>query len=204
MKVMKEKEKLNSIWNDFVSLEGSDENGDPRSRVSLVLRHIDPAPSMSSIGLSGTLTKHLSPLAIGSGARCMCSAAATTSASAWDAPPQPEVQSLRGQKWDHCCWMTSLSDIDCLMCLTQIVDLQKLILSHNQISALDEALGNLSSLTILDVSHNLLTRLPNTLGRYFTCILVLLVCHDVSVSPSEIILSYTAESKSLHHLCWTL
>jgi hypothetical protein len=83
--------------------------------------------------------------------------------------------------------MTSLSDVDCLMCLTQIVDLQKLILSHNQISALDEALGGLSSLTLLDVSHNVLTRLPNTLGRYFTCIFHLLVWHNVSVSPLAMI-----------------
>lgn len=83
--------------------------------------------------------------------------------------------------------MTSLSDVDCPLCLTQIVDLQKLILSHNQISALDEALGGLSSLTLLDVSHNLLTRLPNMLGRYFTCVLDFLVCDDVSIYPSEMI-----------------
>lgn len=48
----------------------------------------------------------------------------------------------------------------------QAVDLQKLILAHNSIVSLKEDLRNLSSLSILNVSHNELSQLPAAIGEY--------------------------------------
>lgn len=55
--------------------------------------------------------------------------------------------------------------ISCSCCFPQVVDLQKLTLSHNVISVLDEKLGSLVTLTLLDLSHNQLRSLPATVGR---------------------------------------
>ncbi|XP_021754857.1 plant intracellular Ras-group-related LRR protein 6-like isoform X2 [Chenopodium quinoa] len=46
----------------------------------------------------------------------------------------------------------------------EIVDLQKLILAHNNIEVLKEDLRNLPLLTVLNVSHNRLTQLPAAIG----------------------------------------
>ncbi|XP_057528484.1 plant intracellular Ras-group-related LRR protein 6 isoform X1 [Amaranthus tricolor] len=47
----------------------------------------------------------------------------------------------------------------------EIVDLQKLILAHNNIEVLREDLKNLPLLTVLNVSHNKLTELPAAIGE---------------------------------------
>ncbi|XP_056683455.1 plant intracellular Ras-group-related LRR protein 6 isoform X2 [Spinacia oleracea] len=46
----------------------------------------------------------------------------------------------------------------------EIVDLQKLILAHNNIEVLKEDLKNLPLLTVLNISHNKLTQLPAAIG----------------------------------------
>ncbi len=48
---------------------------------------------------------------------------------------------------------------------SQVVELQRLDLSHNKISALSDQLGSLGSLTLLNVSHNQLKLLPPVLGK---------------------------------------
>ncbi|MCO5581141.1 hypothetical protein L7F22_035018 [Adiantum nelumboides] len=57
----------------------------------------------------------------------------------------------------------------------EVVELQKLLLAHNNITVLANELGNLQSLTVLNVSHNQLTSLPSSIGR-----LTLLKSLDVS------------------------
>ena len=47
----------------------------------------------------------------------------------------------------------------------QAVELQKLILAHNNIQLLSEELRNLSSLAVLNVSHNKLSELPAAIGE---------------------------------------
>lgn len=47
----------------------------------------------------------------------------------------------------------------------EAVELQKLILAHNNIEVLREDLRNLAQLTILNVSHNKLTELPSAFGE---------------------------------------
>lgn len=47
----------------------------------------------------------------------------------------------------------------------EAVDLQKLILAHNNIEVLKEDLKNLPALTVLNVSHNKLTQLPAAIGE---------------------------------------
>ncbi|XP_054815710.1 plant intracellular Ras-group-related LRR protein 6 isoform X1 [Prosopis cineraria] len=47
----------------------------------------------------------------------------------------------------------------------EAVDLQKLILAHNDIDSLKEDLRNLPSLTVLNVSHNRLSELPAAIGE---------------------------------------
>lgn len=48
----------------------------------------------------------------------------------------------------------------------QAVELQKLILAHNDIETLKEDLRNLPLLSVLNVSHNKLTCLPAAIGEY--------------------------------------
>lgn len=48
----------------------------------------------------------------------------------------------------------------------QAVELQKLILAHNNIETLKEDLRNLPQLTVLNVSHNKLSHLPTAIGEY--------------------------------------
>lgn len=48
----------------------------------------------------------------------------------------------------------------------QAVDLQKLILAHNNIEKLKEDLRNLPLLTVLNVSHNKLSELPAAIGEW--------------------------------------
>lgn len=45
------------------------------------------------------------------------------------------------------------------------MELQKLILAHNDIEVLKEDLRNLAQLTVLNVSHNKLTVLPSAIGE---------------------------------------
>lgn len=47
----------------------------------------------------------------------------------------------------------------------EVVDLQKLILAHNNIEVLKDDLKNLPLLTVLNVSHNKLTELPAAIGE---------------------------------------
>lgn len=47
----------------------------------------------------------------------------------------------------------------------QAVDLQKLILAHNDIAVLREDLKNLACLVVLNVSHNNLSQLPAAIGE---------------------------------------
>ena len=55
--------------------------------------------------------------------------------------------------------------IGVVVCL-QTVELQKLILAHNDIELLKEDLRNLTSLVVLNLSHNKLTQLPAAIGEY--------------------------------------
>jgi Leucine-rich repeat (LRR) protein len=48
----------------------------------------------------------------------------------------------------------------------QGVDLQKLILAHNNLEVLREDLRNLSSLVVLNISHNQISSLPAAIGEY--------------------------------------
>lgn len=47
----------------------------------------------------------------------------------------------------------------------QAMELQKLILAHNDIESLKEDLRNLPQLTVLNVSHNKLSELPAAIGE---------------------------------------
>lgn len=47
----------------------------------------------------------------------------------------------------------------------QAVELQKLILAHNNIEVLKEDLKNLSLLSVLNISHNKLSHLPASIGE---------------------------------------
>lgn len=49
--------------------------------------------------------------------------------------------------------------------ILQAVDLQKLILAHNDIEVLREDLKNLACLVVLNVSHNKLSELPAAIGE---------------------------------------
>lgn len=53
-----------------------------------------------------------------------------------------------------------------IMASLQAVELQKLILAHNEIELLKEDLRNLTSLVVLNLSHNNLTHLPASIGEY--------------------------------------
>jgi Leucine-rich repeat (LRR) protein len=48
----------------------------------------------------------------------------------------------------------------------QAVELQKLILAHNSIESLKEDLRNLPQLTVLNVTHNRLSKLPAAIGEW--------------------------------------
>lgn len=50
--------------------------------------------------------------------------------------------------------------------ILQAVELQKLILAHNEIESLREDLRNLPLLSVLNVSHNKLSSLPAAIGEY--------------------------------------
>jgi len=50
------------------------------------------------------------------------------------------------------------------------VDLQKLILAHNNLEVLREDLTNLSSLVVLNISHNKISSLPAAIGEFAPCI----------------------------------
>lgn len=50
--------------------------------------------------------------------------------------------------------------------ILQAVELQKLILAHNNIEVLKEDLRNLSLLSVLNISHNKLSSLPAAIGEY--------------------------------------
>lgn len=52
------------------------------------------------------------------------------------------------------------------LCIMQAVELQKLILAHNDIESLREDLRNLPLLSVLNVSHNKLSSLPAAIGEY--------------------------------------
>lgn len=59
-----------------------------------------------------------------------------------------------------------LFDSDASPCISfQAVDLQKLILAHNNLEMLKEDLKNLNLLTVLNVSHNKLCSLPAAVGE---------------------------------------
>lgn len=45
------------------------------------------------------------------------------------------------------------------------MELQKLILAHNEIELLKDELRNLPMLTVLNVSHNKLSELPKAIGE---------------------------------------
>ena len=47
-----------------------------------------------------------------------------------------------------------------------LVELQKLILAHNSIESLKEDLRNLPQLTVLNVNHNRLSKLPVAIGEF--------------------------------------
>lgn len=61
--------------------------------------------------------------------------------------------------------MKTIEPVALFLCLVQAVELQKLILAHNNIQALKEDLRNLPQLTVLNVSHNKLTELPAAIGE---------------------------------------
>lgn len=77
---------------------------------------------------------------------------------------------------DHCVpltpglqaiWVTgSCAVFFLLLLLLQGVDLQKLILAHNNLEVLREDLRNLSSLVVLNISHNRISSLPAAIGEY--------------------------------------
>lgn len=54
----------------------------------------------------------------------------------------------------------------CIFIFCQAVELQKLILAHNNIESLKQELRNLSQLTVLNVSHNKLSELPAAIGEW--------------------------------------
>lgn len=53
-----------------------------------------------------------------------------------------------------------------LLYFLQAVELQKLILAHNNLEVLNEDLKTLNMLTVLNVSHNKLSSLPIAIGEY--------------------------------------
>lgn len=52
-----------------------------------------------------------------------------------------------------------------IFCDLQAVELQKLILAHNNIDVLKEDLKNLSLLSVLNISHNKISHLPASIGE---------------------------------------
>lgn len=58
----------------------------------------------------------------------------------------------------------------------QAVELQKLIIAHNNIESLKEELRNLPLLTVLNVSHNKLSELPAAIGECVLCRCVFVIC----------------------------
>jgi Leucine-rich repeat (LRR) protein len=54
----------------------------------------------------------------------------------------------------------------------QTAELQKLILAHNNLEALKEDLRNLTSLTVLNISHNRISTLPSAIGELVVSVLV--------------------------------
>lgn len=70
-----------------------------------------------------------------------------------------------------CLFIDKLAVLNCGHCIfvfsyVQAVELQKLILAHNNIESLKEDLRNLPLLTVLNVSHNKLSHLPTAIGEY--------------------------------------
>lgn len=65
------------------------------------------------------------------------------------------------------CWRVKIwfRIVSFIALFLQAVELQKLILAHNNIESLSEELRNLSSLTVLNVSHNKLSELPAAIGE---------------------------------------
>lgn len=47
-----------------------------------------------------------------------------------------------------------------------MVEIHKLDISHNNIAAISDRLGDIGSLTFLNLSHNQLTFLPPAIGKY--------------------------------------
>ncbi|OMO80314.1 hypothetical protein CCACVL1_13033 [Corchorus capsularis] len=68
----------------------------------------------------------------------------------------------------------------------EAVELQKLILAHNNIEVLKEDLRNLPSLTVLNVSHNKLTDLPAAIGQLSMLKLLDVSHNSIAVIPEEI------------------
>lgn len=48
------------------------------------------------------------------------------------------------------------------------MELQKLILAHNDIESLKEDIRNIPLLAVLNISHNKLSHLPAAIGEYVT------------------------------------
>ncbi|OAE28954.1 hypothetical protein AXG93_2960s1330 [Marchantia polymorpha subsp. ruderalis] len=68
----------------------------------------------------------------------------------------------------------------------EVVELQKLILAHNNITVLSEDLGKITSLTLLNVSHNQLTSLPAAISE-LSLLKVIDISHNkIAELPSEI------------------
>ena len=54
---------------------------------------------------------------------------------------------------------------DLFLSLLQAVELQKLILAHNEIELLKDDIRNLPMLSVLNISHNKLSHLPAAIGE---------------------------------------
>ncbi|XP_022142820.1 plant intracellular Ras-group-related LRR protein 6 [Momordica charantia] len=68
----------------------------------------------------------------------------------------------------------------------EAVELQKLILGHNNIESLNEELRNLSSLTVLNVCHNKLSELPAAIGELPALKLLDVSFNSIVKIPEEI------------------
>ncbi|BBH01819.1 Leucine-rich repeat family protein, partial [Prunus dulcis] len=62
-------------------------------------------------------------------------------------------------------WFSNLSNRNLSQVPDEAVELQKLIIAHNNIESLKEELRNLPLLTVLNVSHNKLSELPAAIGE---------------------------------------
>eukprot|EP00897_Mesotaenium_endlicherianum_P002808 jgi/Mesen1/2555/ME000162S01679 len=68
----------------------------------------------------------------------------------------------------------------------EVVDLQKLVMSHNSLQAIPEDLGTLVALTSLDVSYNELASLPSSLGLLENLKSLLVSTNQMEELPDEI------------------